>query len=285
MSFPTGQEPIIQGRLSIKPGNAKTFAGDPSQYIDLVNNGKVIGQLSADQHNGDRWRAMLALIPTAYTRGEKRRAESGTWKIDIIRALEADKLTKAQLIDVWVQRDDDPANMGTGAKQSYLVDFACPYPPKERVDKSPYKLDLITGFGSMNAIASSPNTTRVGGYIYNTGRPSDYSSSGGVYLNNNNIAMFRPGHRQVDLMAVADQSRLRLGTPSIGVYSGSTSRFVGTSVAAPAVVRLAAINAAKNISLFDGIKPVLGGAIDEFPTQITIAREKPSSRVKPVTRK
>ncbi len=133
----------------------------------------------------------------------------------------------------------------------------------------------------------------MGGYVHDTGLAASYSSCGGVFWDKSEQTAqpnFRQEQQQIDFMAVSDHSLLQPGTPSIGVFSGATSRLTGTSGAAPAVVRLAVINAVNDRPLFCDLNKaadidqtasiVTGPAVNKMQQ----ARSKPDSRVKPVTR-
>jgi hypothetical protein len=229
--------------------------GDPRRFEELKIDGKIIGQLSVEKHRGQRWRAMVALIPTVNTRDQDRRAPSGSWTISIHQN-DGKAMTKGERINIWVQRDDDPALLNTGGQQSQIVDKNPPkYPPRHKHPLQQYEphLDFVRGYGLLNGIASSPSITRVAGYVQNTLRPSDYSGGGGLYALANDKAA--PWGAQPTISAVADQSASRNGTPSIGVYSGSNTRLIGTSGAAPSVARLMVINAAQGLDLMHGMQP------------------------------
>ncbi|MCO4842953.1 MAG: hypothetical protein KC439_08620, partial [Yoonia sp.] len=101
----------------------------------------------------------------------------------------------------------------------------------------------------LNAVANADLTVRVAGYVLSSKRPSSYSSAGGV------TSDAKKWGAQTTISAAADISPLLLGAPSIGTMSGSGSRFIGTSGAAPAVARLMVINAAAGRDLMHGMNP------------------------------
>jgi hypothetical protein len=250
---PPNGAPIIGGSISLSPDPAIPDDGDPRRFSELRMDGRIVGQLSADKHRGQRWRVMVALIPTVNTRDQDRRAASGSWDITIHRNA-GKPMTKSEQINVWVQRDDDPALLNTGGQQSRLVQSP---PAPDRIKKpdqqyEPY-LDFVRGYGALNGIGSSPSITRVAGYVQDTQRVSYYSGCGGLTALPNGKAT--PWGPQTTISAVSDQSAMRGGTPSIGVTSGSRTRLVGTSGAAPSVSRLMAINAAAGRDLMDGMLP------------------------------
>jgi hypothetical protein len=162
---------------------------------------------------------MIALVPTVPDPAEFRRTPVGTWTIKV--DMSATPLAGAQAMDVWVQRDDDPTQLGTGGQQSRLVDLAGnaaanPLPP-------------IRGYGCINGIGTAPSTIRVAGYDQTTREPSPYSGSSALAaLPGGDVIM---GPEAPVISAVADQGAFRPGLPSIGVLSGSGARIVGTSAA------------------------------------------------------
>ena len=210
--------------------------GDPRRFAELELDGQNIGQISADLHFGNRWRVMIALIPTSYTRRQSRKAPAGLWTISLHRSTSAIRLSDEQGLAIWLQRDDDPSDLKSYGRQSYLVNLS------ER--------DTVSGFGALNAVASSPSTTRVAGYNAATGKASDFSGANGVAETPSGAVITYGG--QTDVAAVADQGQIQLGVPSIGVLSGSRSRLMGTSGAAPMVARHMVLNVASDRELFAG---------------------------------
>jgi len=234
--------------------------GDPRRFSELETGNETIGQLSADKHRGSCWRVLLAMIPTVFTRGCSRRTPAGLWKITLHRNGGA-VLEEDQQINIWVQRDDDPAALNTRGRQSKLVDLACnaqnPEAPWRQYSDT---LGFIRGYGCTNGVASSPAVTRVAGYVASTARPSQYSGSSGVTRDTCGTSRFWGA--PTTLIAVADESRMLSGTLSIGVRSGSGTRLAGTSGAAPAASRCMVINAAAGRPLFSRMEGPL-----PFPTR------------------
>lgn len=249
--------------FSLSSGGAITLTpelghrGDPRRFTELEMNGQNIGQLSADLHRGNRWRVLIALIPSAYVRNQTRRAPAGRWQIEISRRPGAPALPDGADIRFWVQRDDDPSALQTGGRQSRLVDLTPRGPGHARPPAPPYRLystaiKPISGFGSLSGVGSAPRVTRVAGYVQSSGQPASYSAAGGL---RHDIGGVQPWGAQTTISAVADHSRVLRGTPSIGCYSGGQSRLVGTSGATPQVARLMVINAAAGRSLTEGCLP------------------------------
>lgn len=246
---PAGSALAMGGQIDIS-ADPDLEHGDPRRFTELEMDGQNIGQLSVDQHRGNRWRVMLALIPTVYMSGQNRRAPAGMWKVEV-RQNAGQALRPDQQINVWVQRDDDPASLRTGGKQSRLVDLAPDTTPKHPLKHYTHGLGFVRGFGCMNGVGSAPSVTRVAGYVHGTGRPCLYSGSSGLTLNADGTTI--PWGADTTISAVGDQSMALGGTRSIGVRSGSGTRLSGTSGAAPAVSRLMAINAAAGRDLTSGL--------------------------------
>lgn len=251
--------------VSADPGVDEDDDGDPRQFQQLEAGGSIIGQFSVDQHRGNRWRALVALVPTAFTRREHRRAPSGRWNVRVSRTDTATPLSIEEDIHIWLQRDDDPSNLNSHGRQSYLVDFSDDPQTLSRspTQSIPRQVSTISGYGALNGVASSRATTRVAGFVQQTGRSATYSGSGG--LRPQPDGSLAPWGMQADVVAVSDQSALRPGIPSIGVLSGSRARLIGTSCAAPSVARLMACNAAAGRPLFHGFAPALTLPSTEAP--------------------
>ena len=231
---PPGNDPALETSIPVS-ADPLLKDGDPRRFVELEQDGKNIGQLSADKHLNNRWRVMLAMIPTAGGLGAERRTPVGMWTIKI--DMGADPLATDDHIDIWVQRDDDPTQLGTGGQQSYLVDLARPTPPRRFEPKA---LTPVRGFGCLNGIGTAPSVFRIAGYTQSTLKPSSYSGSASITVD-------AKGTERVDAnlpaaTAVADQGWFKPGLPSIGVLSGSGARIIGTSAAAATATRLIALN-------------------------------------------
>lgn len=237
------------------------FGGDPRRFTELEVAGANIGQLSVDKHRGSRWRVLVALVPTVPMAPEGRRSAVGLWTIIVHTG--GDALPEGQALNVWVQRDDDPTQLGTGGQQSYLVDFN-PAPPARGVFYDPdAPLGPVRGYGCLNGIGTSPSTLRVAGYDQITGRPAAYSGSSAIgVLPDGTVTL---GPEMPFMSAVSDQGAFRPGLPSIGVLSGSGARIVGTSAAAASASRLFVTNIANGRNMLEGISAL--PAIPASPTQ------------------
>jgi hypothetical protein len=232
-----------RGELPITPDPALT-GGDPRRFVEVEMAGRNIGQMSADLDRGTRWRAMIALLPTCIKPGQDRAAPPGRWTVEINRTAQANPLPDGQAIKLWVQRDDDPVRIGTGGRQSYLVDLA-PQPIPDATAVYDGRLDLVRGYGGLSAIATAPGVLRVAGYEALTGFPCRYSGS--TAITGQGV-----GTPQIEVSAPCDRSRTRPGIPTMGVLSGSRGILAGTSVACPQVIRNMALNCCAGRDIWHG---------------------------------
>ena len=252
---PNGYSLSAGGTIPLTPDFGQI--GDPRRFTELEMDGENIGQLSVDLHRGNRWRILVALIPTAFVRAQSRRAPSGLWQVEITRDGAASALPAGEDIRLWVQRDDDPSALQTGGRQSRLVDLAPRGAGPHAPPAPPYRLystatGPISGYGSLSGVGSAPRVTRVAGYVQVTGTPAPYSAAGGLRVQGGAPATWGA---QTTVSAVADQSLILRGTPSIGCHSGGLSRLIGTSGATPQVARRMVINAAAGRDVMEGFAP------------------------------
>lgn len=207
---------------------------DPGCSQNIMHGSDVIGQMAAEHHNGNRWRIAVALTPTRVV-GGARQAPSGLWELRLIA--HNGGLSAGDVIDVLVQRDDDPVRLRRGGRQSWLAPLggALSRPIAPRL--YPQTLQAISGFGAINVLARAPGIRAVGGLV-DQRIPAPYSSAPPV------VRTGQSGFATDHLSATSDRSPLRPGTLSIGVLSGSRSLMRGTSAAAPAVARAMVISLA-----------------------------------------
>ena len=237
--------------------------GDPRRFVEIEIAGRNVGQLSADKDRGTRWRAMIALLPTCRKPGQDRAAPAGRWTVEISRTAQASPLPDGEAIKVWVQRDDDPVQIGTGGRQSYLVELG-QEPAPDALAIYDGRLDLVRGYGGLSAIACTPCVTRVGGYEAATGYPSFYSGASPIGTNG-------AAAPTLDISAPSDRSRLRPGLRTPGVLSGTRSTLAGTSAACPLVTRAMALNVIAG-------KDALDGFLDR-PAQLRHPRAEPHGTI------
>ncbi|KJZ17920.1 S8 family serine peptidase [Loktanella sp. S4079] len=231
---PEGVTNVAAQTLEIRP-DTSLLGGDPRRFVEIEQGSANIGQLSADFHQRNRWRVMLAMAPTAGNRAQNRRTPVGLWTISLNTG--ATPMADGQAIEAWVQRDDDPTQLGTGGQQSYLVDLTHPKPARA-LEVAP--LSCVRGYGCLNGIGTAPSVLRVAGYVQSTGATSYYSGASSISTLASGTHLVGP---EVPLVsAVSDQGQFRPGLPSIGVLSGSGARIIGTSAAAATVARFMAGN-------------------------------------------
>ncbi|MEZ5865419.1 MAG: hypothetical protein R3D25_15640 [Geminicoccaceae bacterium] len=258
VTLPGQRSPAVA--LEIERDPDEEGRGDPRRFEELEIDGKNIGQISADKNRGTRWRVLLAVIPTAYVRGEDRRAPFGRWEIAIVPS-EKQPLPEGETI------------LGAARRRSASDAFKWAAEPPEEIDgaaaggdeRNDTGLGIVRGYGCYNGIASAKSTTRVAGIVASTKEAAPYSGAGGLEAGGTGL---EPWSVQPDLGAVSDQSLMLPGVSSIGVVSGSFARLVGTSAAAAAASRTMVRNAAAGRDLMAGL---------ELPGPVPVGFVQPSS--------
>ena len=202
----------------------------------IFDQNRRVGIISADHHREHRWRVLIVTAPSEPPRSDRRGITPGVWTIVITRNDSAQPLPQA--IHCWIQRDTDPENLRSGARQSYFDD---PLDVRFNDDGSPREQDtadaLVQRFGSLNGLATHDTSVVVAGFRLGAGlgsaardvRPVRYSCAG---PHNEEL----PG-ATVDCASMSDRAMALPGTVAAGVRSGSRSILNGTSVAAPVVAR------------------------------------------------
>ena len=232
--------------------------GDPRNFATLCADGAVVGQMSVDKNRGTRWRAMVALAPSVPVKmadGRPARwAASGQWTLTLKRKAGAQPLPHDAYINVWAQRDDDPSELRTGGRQSYLVDPKRVPAIKPALPAYKQPLSTVRGFGSMNGVANADMVTRVGGYVGSDQMPAPYSAAGGMLNTSGPVPQLWGKH--VGACGVSDRSPTLPGTVARGVFSGARSILIGTSGAAPQVARLIVRALADGQDPMSGLTPL-----------------------------
>jgi hypothetical protein len=174
---------------------------------------------------------LVVLRPTASVDTSFDTAPAGTWTI----TLNNKSLTAAQIVNVWIQRDDSLYGFPRGGRQSYLVD-----PNYNRFDPSGDDTEddgALTGpvlrGTTINAIATGRSTIVAGGFVRKNSARAKYSSSGPGKIP---LAAY-PGRTGPDVLVASDDSIAHAGVLAAGSRSGSTVAMTGTSVAAPTLAR------------------------------------------------
>src|SRR5262249_39930371 len=123
--------------------------------------------------------------PSEPNHPDRRGITPGVWTIAVTRNETAQPLPQA--IHCWIQRDTDPENLRSGARQSYFDD---PLDVRFNHDGSPREEDtseaLVQRFGSLNGLATHNATIVVAGFRTSAGlgsspqevRPVRYSCAG-----------------------------------------------------------------------------------------------------------
>ncbi len=246
VDLPEENKPQIE--VKPDPQRRDDGSGDPIRFRDVLGaSGRdKIGQLSADKHRNLRcWRVMIALAPTdpeAMVDSDNNvtelpRSEAGLWTVIVRRAAGHPALTEPILC--WVQRDTDPADLRSGARQSYLqaaTGDTGHRPPRSTGDARDKEGSFVKRYGSLNGLATHPLMTVVAGIDNVTGRPALYSSAGPV--RRIDVCQSQdPGQGDVSCSSVSDRSPFIAGYVGGGTRSRSFGTLVGTSAAAPQVAR------------------------------------------------
>ncbi|GLH79180.1 hypothetical protein SSBR45G_40890 [Bradyrhizobium sp. SSBR45G] len=202
----------------------------------VFDDNRPVGQISVDCHGQNRWRVLIATAPSEPWDDDHLGITPGVWTIVIMRDATAKPLPQA--IHCWIQRDTDPDNLRSGARQSYFDD---PSDVRFNDDGSWREEDtpeaFVQRFGSLNGLATIGVSITVAGFRLGAGlgstlqeiRPARYSCAG---LNNGELPEAR-----IDCASLSDRALPLPGTVAAGVRSGSRSVLQGTSVAAPFVAR------------------------------------------------
>jgi hypothetical protein len=212
--------------------------GDPDRALPLHDReGKPIGLICADLHRRKRWRVLIATAPSEPEHSHCPGVEAGVWTIVIKRRPGAARL-RERSIQCWIQRDTDPENLRSGARQSYFDD---PDDIRYGCDGALLEVDTerayVRRFGSLNGLATAPVSLAVAGFRLGAGlgsplgdaKPARYSCAG--------TQTTGWPSAKVACSSMSDRSQALGGTVAAGVRSGARSVMQGTSMAAPFVAR------------------------------------------------
>lgn len=261
----------------------RSKANNDSQAIDEMKQGtEQIGQMSLDKVAG-RYRFMVILAPTEFDHPEVPVvAPAGKWKISISirpKSLKQDWNDRALNLFAIVQRDEDPAGTYNGGRQSYFVDpdYRTHNEQGRRIaeiDHAPGSGRFsISGFRTINGWATqpedlcgAPSRSAVAGFTaertpdngFKILEPATYSAAGA-----------RNGAPPaVDTSAQSNRSMARPGLVGSGTRSGSVQVLIGTSAAAPLVVRQ------RVFEFLNGTKPNVRSPVGRLGTPLLTRREK-----------
>ncbi|UUX49220.1 hypothetical protein NUH88_17675 [Nisaea acidiphila] len=202
---------------------------------------ELIDQPLGAPRNG---RMLIALLPTFYHNAPGALSPSGDWTVTL-----TNKSPQAQTVDGWVQWDTPPIGYEREGRQSYLWDKEY----RVYVERNLYPKEPMTPIGSLketddadsvvkrastiNAIAGGKTPVVAAANVWQTMKPTPYSSSGPL--------LPRPGQSKPAefapwAMQTADISVACPGVLSAGTANGSVVSLNGTSVSSPQVARLVA---------------------------------------------
>jgi hypothetical protein len=231
------------------PSTELNVDGSKPVYQDVERGSANIGQMSADTQSHNRRRVIVAMIPTATPPNAQRRTPHGLWSVRIKSG--APMLDRDHSVDIWLQRDDDPAQLATGGRQSRLIEISA---PAKTWQNGPGPLPVVRGYGAVNGIGNAPSMTRVAGRIETSQRPAPYSS--GQQLVQSDDGKIAPSGAPITVNAISDQGLFVTGLPSIGTLSGCRTRLIGTSAAAATVTRAIVGNWMNGKDMWDGMAPI-----------------------------
>jgi len=179
----------------------------------------------------------LAMAPTVPDAPGAACARPGRWQLRITPRVGPEAAPDGQAcwpLDLMVQRDDMIPGYRGGGRQSHLDDpryvlrDARGAPVTDDPPAPPGARAHVRRSGTINAMATAPETMVVGGCYGDTLEPVDFSGEGGD----------GPGApRGVDVTAPAKRSRSGGALRAAGTRSGSRIGILGTSVAAPVLAR------------------------------------------------
>ncbi|WP_299649732.1 hypothetical protein [uncultured Tateyamaria sp.] len=253
--FPDGVNPDDLRVELVPPAHARldqyAFAFPAAQTVahaPVTKGGAPIGQLSTERCRGGRWRHVVALAPTDVGQ-DQTPAPAGRWTLRVTKrmadpvpgyATDPTQQIKAGGLQFWIQRDEDFAASGSGARQSYFID---PHNALYADDGRLAEMDsgpgaaLVRRFGTMSGMATGAHVLRVGGYDEMTLRAARYSCAGALRAKDGASPEVMPAGAQVQLSAVSERSVTQPGIVGAGTRSGTYIAQSGTSSAAPQVAR------------------------------------------------
>lgn len=171
--------------------------------------------------------ALLAVAPTFSFKKKVVTAPSGAWTVKLVNRHKA-----AVTFDAYIERDDDIADLNTGARQSFFEDalYDTSGNPGSFVDH-PGNPTPIRRSGSFNSIATGRKTLSVGGTRLSDGSWALYSPR---KPDPDHARPARPGVVKVpDTQAASDENGALAGVKAAGTRSSAVVRLRGTSDAAP----------------------------------------------------
>jgi hypothetical protein len=242
--FPTDTNPLgytaeVRDPRGIKRGSLPVgvASGNTDRICNLLDGkGDPVGQLSVDQHKG-HWRVLVVTAPSEPKDEKRPRVEAGAWTIVIKRDSTAAPLGE-EPICCWIQRDTDPADLRSGARQSYFDDLDN---TRYNADGSPRELDtnnaFVHRFGSLNGLATAKRAMAVAGFRLGAGLGSSLDHARPVFYSCAGTENAPSSAARTACSSISDRTQVLTGTVGAGTRSGSRSVMQGTSMAAPFVAR------------------------------------------------
>ncbi|MBW4707098.1 hypothetical protein KX928_04780 [Roseobacter sp. YSTF-M11] len=222
--------------IELVPPNARFGAAaliqEKGGYLELVDSDSKKGvawaaadvELDAQRNRVGKIRLLLAIAPTYVPRLEPPFAPAGVWKIRVSATLRTN-----DDICAWIQRDEPPYGYRRPGQPSRLLNHQESRAQKIDNEISEYvnwfaKSGRVTGYGTLNGIATAESMIVVAGYRWRDASCASYSSAGSDSV------------RSPDMAAISDRSRVLGGVLAAGSRSAVKVALNGTSVAVPQVV-------------------------------------------------
>lgn len=250
-----------QGDFTFDLSNpSKILVDKADTFIAILenNSGDQIGQVSLDWV-ARRYRFMVILAPTEFDVDENPPVvPAGKWTLKFTSTPAYLKKFDKSEIDLFaiVQRDEDPAGTYNGGRQSYFVDTGYNthnIEGRRIADEEHKQADgkfAVSGFRTINGWATNsksnnnPARLAVAGFTvektseqgFEILEPATYSAAGA----RNDLPP------AIDTSAQSNRSSLMPGVLGSGTRSDSTQILVGTSAAAPSVLRQRALQFLKD---------------------------------------
>lgn len=225
-------------------GGAQTVL--PGQWRGFNAAGTATAVFPSRTMLGDNGTCMLiAVAPTASLTGAPV-AASGVWKVQVNYAPEGKDKGLPLYVDAFIERNDVAMGLFTGARQSYFEDKDYNLGASE---DSPMRGEANNGpvrrCGSYSSLATGTDGwywMDVGGLVHFPCRRDPWDKPAIYSPRRNDMFNLLPYllKKIPDRVRVTDESAVLPGLRAAGSRSGGTTRLVGTSSAAPQVVRIRA---------------------------------------------
>jgi hypothetical protein len=230
---------VIQVSVRTPTGNATVAFGEGTTYEWQPTAGVTAAMVSfyPAVAPGTRKLIRISLAPTAWPDGALTLAPAGVWEITVQNAGGA----PVSDIHSWVQRDDTAIGYARRGRQSYFDhgDYARFDTGGRPIEQDPIpSSSVVRRDATINAIATRQLAIVVGGFRRSDWKQAPYTASGPVV----DAARKNPYPDGPDAMAVSDDSPSHRGVLAAGSRNGTAVAMQGTSVAAPQIARLAAID-------------------------------------------